>query len=165
MVRTNNCYKTITYLLIYAFSRYTTELVTHLFTDTTNSDSQSKLPHDWWFTASQCVLATSPLRIPTRDIFLTEPLRSYTLYNILSDEKIGFSLMNMFGLLSSVRITHVACYWEFFLLHFIHALCQYRLCLTDVSYAITAVCLARRWVYFLCTCIFLTFLQVYVSHT
>jgi hypothetical protein len=28
--------------------------------------------------------------------------------------------MNMLGLSSSVRITHIACYWKFFLLHFNH---------------------------------------------
>jgi hypothetical protein len=32
------------------------------------------------------------------------------LCNILSDEKMGSSLMNMLGLSSSVRIAHIACY-------------------------------------------------------
>jgi hypothetical protein len=39
----------------------------------------------------------------------------------------GLSLMNMLGLSSSVRIAHIACYWEFFLLRYIQVLCQYSL--------------------------------------
>jgi hypothetical protein len=38
--------------------------------------------------------------------FQLNPLRSLFLYNIISDEKMGLSLMNMLGLLSSVRIAH-----------------------------------------------------------
>jgi hypothetical protein len=33
--------------------------------------------------------------------------------------------------LSSVRIAHMACYWKFFLLHYIQVLCQCRLCKAD----------------------------------
>jgi hypothetical protein len=60
------------------------------------------------------VLAPSPLRFTTREIFPTEPLQSYFLCNILSDERMCLPLMNMLGLLSSVLITHIACYWKFF---------------------------------------------------
>jgi hypothetical protein len=43
----------------------------------------------------------------------------------------GLSLMNMLGLLSSVRIAHIACYWKFFfLVHY----CQSRLCRADQAY-------------------------------
>jgi hypothetical protein len=44
------------------------------------------------------------------------------------------SLMNMLGLSSNVRITHIACYWKFFSLHYIQVLCQYRLWKTDHTY-------------------------------
>jgi hypothetical protein len=33
----------------------------------------------------------------------------------------------MVGLLSSVRIAHIACYWKFFLLHYMQVFCQYML--------------------------------------
>jgi hypothetical protein len=42
-------------------------------------------------------------------------LRSYSLCNILFDERIGLFLMNMLGLLSSIRIAHIAHYWKWFL--------------------------------------------------
>jgi hypothetical protein len=37
--------------------------------------------------------------------------------DILSDEKVGLTLMNIFGLLSSVHIALISRYWKFFLLH------------------------------------------------
>jgi hypothetical protein len=37
----------------------------------------------------------------------------------------------MVGVLSSVCITHIACYWKFFLLHYIQVRSQYRLCRAD----------------------------------
>jgi hypothetical protein len=40
----------------------------------------------------------------------------------------------MFGLLSSVRVVHTACYWKFFLLHYIQVLCQLRLCKVNHAY-------------------------------
>jgi hypothetical protein len=42
--------------------------------------------------------------------------------------------MNMLGLSSSVHITHTACYWQFFLLHYIEVLCQCRLCKVHQAY-------------------------------
>jgi hypothetical protein len=52
---------------------------------------ESELLYDWRFTANQFVLATSPLR-PTTSIFLsTRHLRSLSLRNIISDEKMGLS--------------------------------------------------------------------------
>jgi hypothetical protein len=39
--------------------------------------------------------------------------------------------MNMFGLSPSVGTAHIACYWKFFLSHYIEVLCQYRLCKVD----------------------------------
>jgi hypothetical protein len=38
------------------------------------------------------------------------------------------------GLSSSARISHIACYWKFFLVHYTQALCQYRLCRADRVY-------------------------------
>jgi hypothetical protein len=40
----------------------------------TESESESELLYDWRFTANQFVLASSPLRPTTRDLFSTEPL-------------------------------------------------------------------------------------------
>jgi hypothetical protein len=45
-----------------------------------------------------------------RFFFPTEPLRYQSLHNILSDEKMDLSVMNMLSLLSSVHFTHIACY-------------------------------------------------------
>jgi hypothetical protein len=42
--------------------------------------------------------------------------------------------MNMLGLLLSVRIAHIACYWKFFLVHCIQVICQSRLCKADHAY-------------------------------
>jgi hypothetical protein len=51
--------------------------------------------------------------------------------------------INMLGLSSSVRVTHVTRYWKFFLVHYIQVLLsvqalQSRSCLSYVSYATTA---------------------------
>jgi hypothetical protein len=56
------------------------------------SESESELLYDWWFTANQFVLATSPLRLTTSESFSTEHLLSWSLYNILSDERMGLSI-------------------------------------------------------------------------
>jgi hypothetical protein len=40
----------------------------------TESESESELLYDWWFTANHFVLATSPLRLTTSN-FLSEHLR------------------------------------------------------------------------------------------
>jgi hypothetical protein len=42
--------------------------------------------------------------------------------------------MNMLGLSSSIRITHIPCYRKFFFLHYIQVLCQYRLYKADHVY-------------------------------
>jgi hypothetical protein len=70
----------------------------------------------------------------SRDFFATELLRSQSLCNTLSDEKMGLFLMNMLGVSLSVRIAHIACYSKFFLLHYIQFLREYRLCKADHAY-------------------------------
>jgi hypothetical protein len=50
--------------------------------------------------------------------FSTEPLRTQSLRNILSDEMMGVSLMNILSLSSSERITHITYYSKIFLLHY-----------------------------------------------
>jgi hypothetical protein len=90
--------------------------------------SKSKLLYDWRFTANQFVLASRSLRPMPTAYFFNWTLAVISLCNILSDEKIGLSLMNMLGFLSNVRIAHIACYWKFFLLHYIQVLCQSWLC-------------------------------------
>jgi hypothetical protein len=77
-------------------------------------------------------LGRKPLEI--HDFFFNWTLAVIALRNILSDEKMGLSLMNMLGLFSSVRIAHIACYWKFFLVHYIQVLCQSRLCIADHAY-------------------------------
>jgi hypothetical protein len=87
-------------------------------------------------------LGAKPLE--TQEFFFsTEPLRSQSLCNILSDEKMGLSLMNMLGLSSSVRITHIVCYWKFFLVHYTQVLCQSRLCKANHAY-LTYLMLQRK---------------------
>jgi hypothetical protein len=55
----------------------------------------------------------------------------------------GLSRMIMLGLSSSVRIAHIACYGKFLLLHYIHVLCQPRLCKADHAY-LTYLMLQRQ---------------------
>jgi hypothetical protein len=97
--------------------------------------SKSKLLYDWWFTVNQFVLASSHLRLTTRDLFSQLNLCSDSrLCNILSDKKMNLSLVNILGPSSSVHFAHIACYWTFFLLHYTQVLCQYRLCRADHAY-------------------------------
>jgi hypothetical protein len=51
--------------------------------------------------------------------------------------------MNIPGLSSSVRIAQTACYWKFFLVHYIQVLCQSRLCKADHAY-LTYLMLQRQ---------------------
>jgi hypothetical protein len=46
----------------------------------------------------------------------------------------GLSLLNMLGLLSTVLMAHIACYWKFFLLHYMQVLWQYRLYKADHTF-------------------------------
>jgi hypothetical protein len=75
-------------------------------------------------------------------IFLTEPLRSWSLCDILFDEQMGSSLMNMLGL-CQVYLSHLCRLLKIltFALYksplSVHAF-QSRSCLSYVSYAITA---------------------------
>jgi hypothetical protein len=90
-------------------------------------------------------LAPSHLRLTTSPfsfVFATEPLRSLSLCNILSDEKMGLTLMNMLVLSSSVRIAHTECYWKFFLLQDMQVH-QSRLCKADHAY-LTYLMLQRQ---------------------
>jgi hypothetical protein len=68
---------------------------------------------------------------------------AYSLCNILSDKKMGLSLMNMLGLSSSVRIAHIACYWKHFPWHYTQVLYQHRLCRADHVY-LTYLMLQRQ---------------------
>jgi hypothetical protein len=104
--------------------------------------SKSKLLYDWRFTANQFVLASSLLRLTTR-FFSTEPLRYQSLCNILSQENMSSTLMNMLVLSSSVHVAYIASHRKFFLLHYIQVLCQYRLCKPDHAY-LTYLMLQRQ---------------------
>jgi hypothetical protein len=48
----------------------------------------------------------------------------------------GLSLMNILGLSSSVSMAFIACYWKFFVLHYMQLLCQYGLRKGDRAYLI-----------------------------
>jgi hypothetical protein len=54
--------------------------------------------------------------------------------------------MNMLGLSSSVSMRHTACYWKFFLFHYIQILCQYRLGKADHTY-LTCLMLQRHLIH------------------
>jgi hypothetical protein len=60
-------------------------------------------------------------------LFTTEPLRSYSLCTILSDDKMGLSLMNMLGLAKCTYSTY-RMFLKFFLLQYTQILCLSRLC-------------------------------------
>jgi hypothetical protein len=110
------------------------------------SNLKSMWLYDWLFTTNQFVLAPRPLRLTTSDPPPPRPselLQSYSLCNILSDEKMGLSITIIRGILSSVRIAHTACYWKFYLLHCIEVLCQSRLCKAYHAY-LTYLMLQRQ---------------------
>jgi hypothetical protein len=75
---------------------------------------------------------TAGLRLTTRDFFQLN-LYGHNPY-ILSDEKMGLSVINMLDLSSNVRIAHIASSWNFILLHYTQVLWQYRLCRADHAY-------------------------------
>jgi hypothetical protein len=74
----------------YLFSQQRMSTNTFSWQWKTQSESESELLYDWRFTANQFVLAPSPLRITDR-ISSNEHLRSYSLYNILPDERMDLS--------------------------------------------------------------------------
>jgi hypothetical protein len=88
------------------------------------SESESELLYDWRFNATQFVLAQSSLRVTIGDFLQLNPCGHSPYVNILSDGKMGLSLMNMPGPSSSVRIAHITCSWKFFLVNYIQVLCQ-----------------------------------------
>jgi hypothetical protein len=104
--------------------------------------SNSKFLYDWRLPpiSSSWPQATWD---PRPEIYLIEPLRSYSLCNNLSDEKMSLSLMNLLGLLSSVSIVYGICYWKFFLLHYTQVLCQSRHCKVGHAY-LTYLTLQRQ---------------------
>jgi hypothetical protein len=74
---------------------------------------ESELLYDWRFIANQFVLAPSPLRLTARILFFSsiEHLRSYSLYNILSDERMGLSFTITAGPRQRIR-SRVRVYWD-----------------------------------------------------
>jgi hypothetical protein len=75
-------------------------------------------------------LGTEPLETHDQIFFLQLNPSCHSLY----DEIMNLSLVNMLGLLSSVRIALIACYCKFFLVHCIQVLCQYMLYKADHVY-------------------------------
>jgi hypothetical protein len=56
-------------------------------------------------------LGVKPLETHDQSFYPAEPLRLWSLYNIISEKKMGFSLMNMLSLSPSVRIAHITTDW------------------------------------------------------
>jgi hypothetical protein len=79
----------------------------------------------WW------VLEPSPLRLTKRDCFFSWSLTVIVLIKHPLSQEDGVVSYEFAWPLSSVHITHITCYWKFFLLYYIHVLCQYRLCEAD----------------------------------
>jgi hypothetical protein len=93
---------------------------------------KAKLLYNWRFTANQFVLATSTLIPMIRNIFqLNRCGNSPYVSNILSNERMGLSLMNRLRLC------------EVYVSHKEHVLCQYRLCRADLAY-LTCLTLQRQ---------------------
>jgi hypothetical protein len=72
-------------------------------------ETESDLHCDWRFTANQFVLAPSFLTLTNRVsffFFASEPLRSFSLCNILSDEKMSLSPMNVLSFYQ-VYVSHI----------------------------------------------------------
>jgi hypothetical protein len=82
-------------------------------------------------------LGAKPLEAHNLRFFQLNP-SSHSPYVTPSDER-----MNILGLLSSVCIVHISCYWKFRLLQCIQALCQSRLCKPDHAY-LTYLVLQRQ---------------------
>jgi hypothetical protein len=84
----------------------------------------SELLYGRRFTANQFVLAQSPFRTKTKEFFQLNP---YGISPYVTSSLTRWAcLYSMLGLSSSVCIAEIACYWKFFLLHYIQVLCQYR---------------------------------------
>jgi hypothetical protein len=83
----------------------------------------------------QISLGVRPLETHDQILFFsTEPLRPWLLCNILSDEKMGLSPVNMLGV-CQVYISHIQHVIEIFLLlHYTEVLCPYRLYRVDHAY-------------------------------
>jgi hypothetical protein len=64
-------------------------------------------------------------------------------FNILSDEKMGSSLISVLGFSWSVHFAHITCYWNFILLLYTQFLCQYWLYRADHAY-VTYLMLQRQ---------------------
>jgi hypothetical protein len=64
-----------------------------------NRKTEPELLYDWRFTANQFGLASCPLRLATKDFFslATEPLRSWSLCNILKDNLIQLIIINNYN--------------------------------------------------------------------
>jgi hypothetical protein len=78
-------------------------------------DCREQSLYDWRFAANHFVFATSPLKLTTRHCgFENEPLQSWSLRNILSDDNMGLSLMNRLGLFQ-VYVSHIYHVTEIFL--------------------------------------------------
>jgi hypothetical protein len=90
--------------------------------------SESKLLYDWRFTANQFVLAPNLLRLTTRVFF--NWILAIINYVTSSLTRRWIFMITMLGLLSSVSIAQIECFWKFFVLHYVivQVLCQYRLC-------------------------------------
>jgi hypothetical protein len=107
-----------------------------------SSNPKSKPLYDWRFTANQIVLAPTPWDSRPETFFQLNTC-SYSPYVTSSLTRGWVCLLWVCLALSSVHFAHTACYWKFFLLHYIQVLCQYRLCKADHAY-LTYLMLQRQ---------------------
>jgi hypothetical protein len=77
--------------------------------------------------------APSLLRPTTKDFFQLNPY-GHSPYITSCLTRGWVCLMNVLGLLSSVLIPHVVCYWNFFPLRYVQVLCQSSICKADHAY-------------------------------
>jgi hypothetical protein len=81
-------------------------------------ESESELLYDWRFTVNQFVLASSPLRLTTRDFFFQLSLCGNSPYVTFSLTRRWVCLIWIcFAFCQVLRVPHIACYCEFFFLH------------------------------------------------
>jgi hypothetical protein len=90
------------------------QLSTELYS---KSKSKSKFLYDWWFTANQFVLASSPLRRTTSYFFQLNSCDNSP-YVTSSLTRRWVCLLWICLTFRQMHFTHIACYWKFFLLHY-----------------------------------------------
>jgi hypothetical protein len=93
----------------------------------------TELLYEWLFTTKQLISLPSPWGSQPEFFFQLNPCGHSPYINILSIERMDLSLMHRLRL-CQVYISHITCYWKFFLVHYVQVLCQSMLCKADHVY-------------------------------